>query len=549
MLLQKDSATRLSMQQEDGPKAKRPNSRTCTEVELELFYETAATAYLGHSPPLPPDCVPASHPQGQEGLVETQAAGVSSVSQTSPYFAMLNVYKVGKHWCGVGCQDLTWERDAVKPSLSNENYALLDAAIWDADRRVALYRFDDVWTRQASNIYWGVCDGSWSCEGVVKLRESRRLFQKYWPASLDGNWKALSVWMANTFKEIFEFLLDFNATHTGFAYFGHGSSANGALFEDYINTEDAQPLLASVTAKKKFTLINFGGNCIEGKWNMAQALYPYTDFILASDLLVGGWQPPPTSAYLEYNKKFKIENYFMELVERRLSPAELGAELLVGKRKVWEYCRKEMTAQKAKQSLSFFSTAFFPNLQHTVQSAWESMSQADQEGLIQSTEAAFCDVFAFCKEIDAAEAYNNFRTGYVDTSDFFDWNSGTTKQRMYHTSKGFGFNFKGWNKKKCNLQLATTQEAVLPTCLGDKDSFDDGDGGCDTYSPGSDNFAKCAEYAPLKAKRPLDVCPQCGFCAAGGQQPPTPTPSVPSPAPSPGRKRKGKGKGSKLRFR
>merc|ERR1719453_1748940 len=112
-----------------------------------------------------------------------------------------------------------------------------------------LYHFDK--KVETVSIYWEICNKSWECDEVVKWRENYRLFEATWPESINDQPEQLSSWLAGTFKTVFGYLKKLDAEHLGFAYYGHGSRADGALFEGLVQREDSKELLADVKSWKK----------------------------------------------------------------------------------------------------------------------------------------------------------------------------------------------------------------------------------------------------------------------------------------------------------
>jgi len=515
--------------------------RACSDLEYLGYEEALATGYLGYAIPEPPLCSP-PQPQAALGQVVAAAGGASSEHAVhrrastmvksrkrkgSPLYAvMVNSYKVEKSWCAHPCKKFTWEKDALKANHDDPNYQVIDAVLWMDEKRVALYHFDK--EIETISTYWTICDGSWECPEVVDYRESFLLYEAKWDSHLDHDPEGFSTWLSNELVTILSETTKFETEHIGFAYYGHGSRADGALFEGLIQKEDSKEALQTFTdlSGKSLDLLNFGGNCIEGKWNMADSLHPYTRFILASDLLVGGWTPPTSSSYMNVKNRYKLQNYLSELAGNRPVFVDMLKELLQGVKRIWEAAENEMREQKAKQSLSLYDTAAFPTLQTAIKEDWHGDKV---ESATQAAESHWCDVSYFCDALGRTDELNQFQIGYVDTRFIFDWASGEGSELRYHTSKGFGFNFLGWKEPPCDIHAATTGTTAVPSCVGDAVSYGSAVGGCATYKQGGANHETCWQNAAGEALRAMEVCPQCGSCAPGSGAPPEMVPMPPPP--------------------
>jgi hypothetical protein len=143
----------------------------------------------------------------------------SSIAQlqsnaTGPYFLHLSVYKLHANWCKPPCISPSWERGAKKPEKGNPNYALLEACIWDAEKRVALYEFDAEWAKitQSTPFQNGLCKGKgWKCQAYYDHREKAKLWEAKWPDGMSDRDK--SKWMTAKWKEVFQIVNKRNPQH------------------------------------------------------------------------------------------------------------------------------------------------------------------------------------------------------------------------------------------------------------------------------------------------------------------------------------------------
>jgi hypothetical protein len=289
---------------------------------------------------------------------------LANSNANGPYFLMISVFKVHAKWCKPPCQSMTWENAATKATKGNGNYQLLEACIWDAEKRIVLYEFDPEWHKIAKNAPHGICKGKgFSCQAYYDHREKAKLFEARWTDAIKD--QALSSWMKEQMKAVFRIAKSRRALNYGLTYSGHGARANGALFEGILYKADAQTLLKDEVDRKgkRFALFNFGGNCAEGKWNMVKALSPYADYLVASDLLVTGVRSLPSSKVKEYlglKKKYDDLSYVKELFEKRMTTLQAAKELLAGRRKIWKFAKDAIKIDKLKQSKSLYDCCKHP---------------------------------------------------------------------------------------------------------------------------------------------------------------------------------------------
>ena len=103
-----------------------------------------------------------------------------------------------------------------------------------------------------------------------------------------------SVQLAQASKEIFAAFFDQSkADNYSFKYTGHGAG-EGGLFERRIWETDAHQLLKSVVSmdgNRKFAFIDFSTDCDESSVRTLDQVTPYTDYVLASEFMRGGYRP------------------------------------------------------------------------------------------------------------------------------------------------------------------------------------------------------------------------------------------------------------------
>jgi hypothetical protein len=372
-------------------------------------------------------------------ISQLQSNTTEQSNATGPYFLHLSVYKLHANWCKPPCLSPSWEKGAAKPVKGDKNYALLEACIWDAENRVALYEFDADWAKTTSQVAFanGLCKGKgWKCQAYYDHREKAKIWEAKWDDSMSDREK--SKWMASKWKEVFQIVNKRNAQHWGLSYSGHGARASGAMFEGLIYKEDAVDLLKDATKTKKASILNFGGNCAEGKWNMVQALHPFADYIFASNLLVYGVKGIPrdkVGPYIALSKKEDELNNIKVQMDKRAGILDAAKALLASRRKIWEFVKETIGRTKLKQSKSLYKSSEFPALKAYLIKRWNVLSPLKRDEVIFQTEEAMCDTQVFAKGLGGDEAdklFKAFRIGYIDTSDFFKWDVPT---------RGLSFNF------------------------------------------------------------------------------------------------------------
>jgi hypothetical protein len=395
---------------------------------------------------------------------------------------------------------------AVKPPKNDPNYQLLEVCIWHGERRIVLYEFGEAFFSAARNSYHEWCGGTWECPEVTIHRENASLYEAKWDQKLAG--AALSAWLAAQFSVILGIAQKRKGKHYGLSFAGHGSTADGALFEGMISPKDTRTALKTMV-EDKFALINFGGNCVEGKWNNLEVLREFGDYVIASDLNVNGLTVDKKieQEYLRLHAQFTAPNHMLYLLKDQLSPENLGAGLLEGQRKLWEFGASAIEQEKLKQSMALYDMQKFQPLRSSLKEAWQSASTDVRNDALHVN--AMCDVRAFGKAIGGSTvdaAFLALRVGYVSTADMFTWDVATS---------GLGFNFLGWNEPPCDIAPAVGGSAGVVICALPPEgfSFQNNGGGCETYGPGGANHKHCnfcvTEVCELRFQ---EVCPECGVC-------------------------------------
>lgn len=460
----------------------------------------------------------------KEDMDQGSTSQLQSQVTAGPYFLHIAVFKVPTMLCRPPCNTPSWERAAKKPAKGSTNYQLLEVAIWDHEQRVAMYEFDEDWEKKSNFVPNEICNGKWRCDEYVTHREKAKIWEAKIPPSLkthngmseaekESKDKQKSTWFANKFKEVLAIAAKRNAQNWGLTYAGHGARANGALFEGMIYKEDAQAVLTKATAGKKAAFLNFGGNCAEGKWNMVQALHPYADYIVASDLLVTGVNGVPRDKigpYMSLKSKNEELRVIQPLMQARTSIEKVLGTLLAKRQEIWAFVKEEIAKNKLKQSKSLYKCSAFPPLKSALEIKWNALMPDARFKIEETTEKARCDAKVFVKEVGGKDPnflrlYTDFRIQYIDTSAYFKWDVAT---------QGFSFNFMGYKAPPCDIS-AFGEGKQPPSCITQSSDFQaqGAPGGCSTYEQGAPNHEKCGIHVDKNTgKKAQDVCKQCGVC-------------------------------------
>jgi hypothetical protein len=319
------------------------------------------------------------------------------------YFAHLYVVQSTEEWCPHPCMSPSWELAAPKPEEGSP-YLLLEASIWRQSRTVTLYHFDAAWEKTARAASIKFCEGkSWGCTAYQRFREGRALFSAGpWPAEADTDPKMLSSFLRSAFIQIFDEVhrragLD---AHIGLTYSGHGGLADGSLFAGALQPQDSTAVLQHATSGgRRLSMLNWARNCEEGRWNMLQALHPFADWILASDLKVGGIDRPadPVNetrviAAMEHLQDVAV---LKRAIEDRTSPEAMVKQIVDARQQLWESQENAgvgIIRQHLRQSLSGFRAANFPTFRKALSDAFWSVPAEMRLIFTNYVESSSCDV-------------------------------------------------------------------------------------------------------------------------------------------------------------
>lgn len=389
----------------------------------------------------------------------------------SPYLAHLYVVQSDESWCPAPCQGATWELAAPKPELDSK-YALYEAAIWRQERRATLYQFDPAWQWRARHAYHEVCFGEgWDCYNYRVFRENRTLLSVGpWPVSADKNAGELSTFLLGAFSSFFSTIREKapKAQHIAVTYSGHGAFADGSLFEGSLHKGDATSLLHSVTRSTgQLAMLNFGGNCAEGRWNMVAHLHYFADWIIASDLKVGGVElnkEENTMETVRARERLSDVSVIKEVAEAEMSVRSMVERIVQAREEIWKTVWKgPILRQNLRQSIAAYHSSDFKPFEAALRAAYMALPMNYRKDFESHVEAAECDVLEAARFLEAKvpgnaakgleASFKAMRQIFASTSQLVQWDT------VLH---GLGFNFNGWNEPPCDLVTALGPGAPPP---------------------------------------------------------------------------------------
>jgi hypothetical protein len=352
----------------------------------------------------------------------------------APYAVHLSVFLVRESWCAPPCKEATWEIGTPKPDFGGP-YKLLEAAIWLDEGRVALYEFDPTWADITSRAYFDLCNETYSCDAYFGHRESKRLMQVTWDPAARSDLPGFSTILRDAFSEVFARAASHNPEHILFSYSGHGGYANGGLFEGYVTPADSAQLFQGLG--RKVSLMNFGGNCVEGKYDLLAHMKDFADYIIASDLPVEGVatfgdDDEARQRYLKTRAELDDTTRLEVLMMDRMPIRDAAIALLDGWVEIWGTAKAAIAAGEIEQTKAAFDLAEVQPFATALKSAWAAADASTQSSAVKSSSEAKCDVDVYARTLGATDAWTALRFKFVSTQDLFQWEVGRG---------GLGFNY------------------------------------------------------------------------------------------------------------
>jgi len=362
---------------------------------------------------------------------------------------------------------------------------------------VTLYQFDADWEKRARSSIIEFCDKkSWGCAAYERFRESRSLLSVGpWPEGADTDDPVkFSDFLRGAFNQIFAKINSVAGpdAYKGLTYSGHGGLADGSLFEGALLPEDAAAVLQGATRDSsggKLALLNFGTNCEEGHWNMLEALHPFADWILASDLNVGGLNDPHSNESSLVAAMVHLQDVAVlkRAMEKRTEPSDAVAQIVNARLQLWQgEERKPIIQQHLRQSLSGFKSSSFPDLKNKSSAALRMLPAEVSLMFGNYVQNASCDVLAALRLLDATGSaignpsnfsaqwllrgdamthqtrrpgplelsFQSLRVFYASTKPLFEWDK---------EKNGLGFN-RDFHTGRCDFMKALGAKTVaMPT--------------------------------------------------------------------------------------
>eukprot|EP00928_Gymnodinium_smaydae_P085275 TRINITY_DN6864_c0_g1_i3.p1 TRINITY_DN6864_c0_g1~~TRINITY_DN6864_c0_g1_i3.p1 ORF type:complete len:716 (-),score=145.18 TRINITY_DN6864_c0_g1_i3:162-2228(-) len=517
-------------------------SRTCLDGEVEryhyyssmdpkLFEDKEEWARLAS----PPSCVPAD---SDEPAPKPPAAVQTEKAKTTgeKHLTVIGFATVDDKWCKHPCLALTFEKNRPKPADGDDTYSILDAAVWEEEKRIAVYEFDAEWEKQAKTAYTLCSDRSWSCQAVADFRESKKIYEKSWANEglPSGAWSdELSAWLADAVEEILGLVRARPSKYYSFAYTGHGGQADGGMFTGRIQSKHAVAMWQKVTAAHgKWDIFDYSTNCQEGKWGMVNAQGPFVDYILASDLNVEGikmgarWQD-----FIKNWRKYEIVQNLPNILQSRPTPREICMRLLDDFQKIYDEFSETMGAAKQRQTKALYDISKFATFQRALAQAFEAASASTQEAAVQATNGNSCDTQTFLQAVDDSagsvwKAWTAFRPKFISSQKAFKWPDDKNVN---------GLRFLWYTRDAvCDVGAA----GIMPACLngGQFKAWSGSD--CADVEGSKGRYCKDGYHGVDKNNRNVayQVCESCGFCAKGAAKVTLMPEPAPTPAPAPTQK-------------
>jgi len=239
-------------------------------------------------------------------------------------------------------------------------------------------------------------------------------------------------------------------------YTGHGASADGSLFEGSIGPADAAELLSYVTGVGgaqgldlgRLSVLNFGGNCAEGRWKMIDWLHPFAEWITASDLKVGGLnltslsQEEMTSVTQAQGELDDLA-VFKQACEARTPVEDMLHQMVEARENLWTgVLSGPITDQKLRQTIAVFATEKFEPFAHELREAYHHLMPSQRTDFEQEVTTAECDVKVAAEALDGGGSAGSLQGAFLELRPIF----GSTKELFQWDveTNGLGFNLLGW---------------------------------------------------------------------------------------------------------
>jgi hypothetical protein len=153
-----------------------------------------------------------------------------------------------------------------------------------------------------------------------------------------------------------------SATRFVIEYSGHGGPL--VFFEGTLTMSDARSFVQNVRSAigDAVLVLDFSTNCDVGFFDFAMNFHDKADYLVASDLQVGGFDPGDVTAWLTVQHDNNLQSFFSS---EKSAVASLKS-VITSRRAVWALAQASIASLKVQQSLSVFSLSEFVPLMRAV---------------------------------------------------------------------------------------------------------------------------------------------------------------------------------------
>lgn len=289
------------------------------------------------------------------GMCKLEANAVKSYSESVPISKKNPVVVIRSSYATGEFDSGTFGGVYVAVGLKDtEYYTLYDVVLWDD--RINLYKFEgDV--EDLNKDFWDYMNGKYTeqpptdevvNEEKIKYREQYCLLSVKCNNKDDG--KKSSAIRRKAYKRFFEIIEERTPSkHVVIKYSGHGG---GATFCNCMNLSDTKKLLKDGVKifGQKFAIVDYGTNCMSGMTDVLNMYQEYSDYMIVSQLNVGGWQWDnwDSDKFFEVDEDSQYPNMFRKGEKMKQSAIRIGKQISTQ----WKYGKKYMRKHKIAQSIT-----------------------------------------------------------------------------------------------------------------------------------------------------------------------------------------------------
>ncbi|WXR62708.1 hypothetical protein WG909_05560 [Peptostreptococcaceae bacterium AGR-M142] len=331
-------------------------------------------------------------------MIFSISSNLCNLSFATDYDRELTLLNVVKTWHGE--DETSWERHiGIKET---NNYVVYEAAIWDD--YVCLYKF-------------GTEFDSFELDG--QDYRDQFLISRYEISGGRDSFEG-SKDIAEAFKDIFRIMIEESpAKHYGIKCTGHGSG-EGYMFTSTMKPDDVQEFLtyAKDLLGRNIDFYDMSTNCNQGSVGMMNAFYPYFDYVLASELTVGGYKIDE-----EYKKDFmNVMDFYRypDIFSQDITLEQKLIELVNLKRTSWEYSSKDMITNETKQSLSLLKMDEYKPLLNMVR---DEIKDKNIDNIDYNEDLK--TIIENLNNYEIMDRYENLIVLRETNKDFFNWDENT----------------------------------------------------------------------------------------------------------------------------